>query len=362
MIRKYVDKENKFIEIFNDKNGFYMRTGILNEEGKDTNVDPFMRNFPNLIDIGIMSTCIHGKTGLCIQSGVECYQDGLNIAKPNMSLGDFKKIADECKGKVFSFALGGRGDPNKHENFKEIMEYCREVGIVPNYTTSGLDLTDEEIQVTKETAGAVAVSWYRSDHTLNAIERFIKAGVKTNIHYVLGNNSIDEAIQRLKEDSFPKGINAVIFLMHKPVGLGSEKNVLKVDDPRVKEFAKLIDGNTFRFKIGFDSCSSPLVTNFMKNIDTQSMDACEGGRYSMYITAEMEALPCSFDNQDLKYKVDLRENTIKEAWESEEFNQFRNYLRHSCKGCGSRENCLGGCPLVNVITLCDRTEREFTNI
>ena len=53
----------------------------------------------------------------------------------------------------------------------------------------------------------------------------LDAGIKTNIHYVLGNNSIDEAIERLKNNDFSKGINAIIFLLHKPVGLGQENNV-----------------------------------------------------------------------------------------------------------------------------------------
>ncbi len=39
----FVDKENKFVELFDNKTGFYMRTGVLDENGKDTGVDPFMR-------------------------------------------------------------------------------------------------------------------------------------------------------------------------------------------------------------------------------------------------------------------------------------------------------------------------------
>ena len=35
---------------------------------------------------------------------------------------------------------------------------------------------------------------------------------------------------------FPKVFNAIIFLLHKPVGLGQENNVLKAEDPKVKEF------------------------------------------------------------------------------------------------------------------------------
>lgn len=44
---------------------------------------------------------------------------------------------------------------------------------------------------------------------------------------------------RLKERSFPTGVNAIVFLLHKPVGPGSQAQVLKCDDPRVREFLDL---------------------------------------------------------------------------------------------------------------------------
>ena len=49
-MRRYIDRENKFVEMFDEKTGFYMRSGII-EDGKDTDIDPFMRNFPQLIDV-----------------------------------------------------------------------------------------------------------------------------------------------------------------------------------------------------------------------------------------------------------------------------------------------------------------------
>ena len=46
--------KNNFIKFFDTDTGFYMRTGILDENGRDTGIDPFMASFPELIDIGIM--------------------------------------------------------------------------------------------------------------------------------------------------------------------------------------------------------------------------------------------------------------------------------------------------------------------
>ena len=53
---KYIDKTNKFMEAFNPETGFYIRSGVIDENGKETEKDPFMRDFPNLLDIGIMRT------------------------------------------------------------------------------------------------------------------------------------------------------------------------------------------------------------------------------------------------------------------------------------------------------------------
>lgn len=357
MIRKY-DKKNRYISMFNPDTGFYMRSGVLDEHGKDTGVDPFMSSFPELIDVGVMGFCKHGRSGLCIKSGVQCYQNGLETKYPNMTLENFKRIVDECKGKCFQLALGGRGDVDQHENFKEILQYCRENNIVPNFTSSGLGFNDEIVSLCKEYCGAVAISWYRQPHTLKAIQMLIDAGVKTNIHYVLGRNSIDEAIQRLEDNDFPKGVNAIIFLLHKPVGLGQSDNVLQVNDSRVSKFFNIVENCDHDFKIGFDSCTVPGLINFTTKINPDSFDTCEGGRWSMYITSDMKALPCSFDNQDMKWAYDISNDTIQHAWDSEVFEDFRNHFRNSCPNCERRRECMGGCPIRNEIVLCNKDGRN----
>ena len=354
------DQKYHFQELFDSKTGFYVRSGILkknHERYVDTGIDPFMRTMPFLIDIGIMGQCEHGGKGLCTQAGVECYQNGLRIKQPNMSLANFKLIVQQIKGKTFQCALGGRGDPNKHQNFADILQHCRENNIVPNYTTSGFGLTAEEVAITKEYVGAVAVSFYRHQHTYHALEQFISKGIKTNIHYVLANNSIDEAIEKLKTNSFPKGINALIFLLHKPVGLGSIDNMLHPDDPRLKTLFELIDNQPFPFKIGFDSCSIAGILNHTKNIDRKTIEGCEGGRFSCYISSDMQLMPCSFD-QEMKYAIDLTQFSVKEGWNSEKFTQFRQFLKSSCVECQERDDCMGGCPIVPQITLCHRSTKK----
>lgn len=354
---KYIitDEKYSYKYAFDTETGAYIRTGILDENGADTDVDPFMASFPHLIDVGVMGHCIHGKTGLCAKAGIGCYQSGLLVEQPNMTTENFRWIAEQCSGRCNQLALGGRGDPDQHERFEELLKISREYNLVPNFTTSGYGMTPKIAAVCKQYCGAVAVSWYRSEYTLRAIEMLLNAGVKINIHYVLGNNSIDEAIDRLKNDEFPKGVNAVIFLLHKPAGQGTRANVLDYSDHRVNEFFAQVDA-AHPFKVGMDSCTVPGAINCCKHILFESLDTCEGGRFSCYIGADMTMVPCSFDQQK-RYEVSLREMSIEQAWNSEPFERFRNKMRSACPGCEKRALCMGGCPLIPEIVFCDRKER-----
>lgn len=348
-----IRKDKNFISIFDEATGQYVRSGVF-KDGAETKQDPFMASFPELLDVGIMGHCVHGKSGLCIKAGVECYQDGLHASVPNMALEDFREIVRQCRGNTYQIALGGCGDPDQHEHFSEILKLCREAGIVPNFTTSGLGLTPELARLCREYCGAVAVSWYRSPYTLRAIDCLLQAGVKTNIHYVVSRRTIEEAITRLRERSFPDSINAIVFLLHKPVGLGTRQQVLRADDPEAKEFLSLACAGEHGYKIGFDSCSVPGLINRSSSVDMDSVDTCEGARWSAYITADMKMLPCSFDNQSQRWAVDLRNHTIQEAWDSPAFEEFREHFRRSCPECEHRNACMGGCPICPEIVLCDK--------
>ncbi|MDR1639730.1 MAG: SPASM domain-containing protein [Clostridiales bacterium] len=360
MIKK-IDKKNKFVSVFNQKTGFYARSGVI-ENGKDTGVDPFMASFPELIDIGIMGSCSSGKSGICIKSGIECYQNGLEIDKPDMPLEDFKKLIDECENKTFQVALGGRGDPDMHKDFKQILEYSREHQVIPNFTTSGCGMTEEKAEIAKEYCGAVAVSWHEADYTLKTLDLLIKKGVKTNVHFVLSQKSIQRAYELLSAKGFPEGVNAVVFLLHKPIGLGTKAKILGMDNPLASKFFDLAsDWDMGIHKLGFDSCSVPGLLNLAHGIDEDSFDTCEAGRWSMYISADMKAMPCSFDALG-NWEHDLRQSSIAQAWASPQFEEFRKFFRRACPGCRDRRSCMGGCQIANDIVLCGRSERELPKI
>lgn len=370
------DELFNFYEMFNLDDGTYVRTGILDANGKE-GADPFMRSFPGLLDIGIMGGCKCAD----IPNGcsVDCYQ-GKRPFNPDadMKLEDYKRIVDEgAANGLMQVALGGAGNPNDHRDFAEICRYTRSLNIIPNYTTAGVGLTDAMVAATKQYCGAVAVSWHThvvngqrvgNDYTVQALNKFTKANCRTNVHYVLSRETIDDAIELLETGTVPVvvnnvvehvllDVNAVVFLLYKPVGKGRQELVLTLDQdaPKLRRFMALVSDKR-SFKVGFDSCTIPAVLAFNDQVDPQSTDTCEGGRFSAYISADMVMVPCSFD-QNHRWGVDLRKLTVAEAWDSLKFAEFRSHLRTACVGCKSRELCLGGCPVDQSVVLCDSADR-----
>lgn len=368
-----VDDKERFISVFNEKTGSYFRSGVIKDDKifetmKNTkNVghlflqsimaggkDPFMASYPELLDIGIMQTCVCSH-----KCNVDCYQKAVERSGANMSLENLEKILKESEGRLFQCALGGAGDVDTHENFEEVVKLCNQYRIVPNFTTSGIAMTKEKAEICKKYCGAVAVSEHFADYTDKALDLLLEAKVKTNIHYVLNNESIDIAIDRMKNNGFKKGINAVVFLLYKPIGLGKKEKMLTVGDSRLSEFFNLVNNKKFPYKIGFDSCSCAGIVNYTDKVNMNSIDFCEGGRFSAYIDANMHMMPCSFANQNPDWFIDLNTHSVEEAWNSEIFDKFRYSLAHSCPTCPNRDSCGGGCPLVNEITLCNKKERNF---
>lgn len=354
-VLSHFDKENHFKSVFNGNTGYFVRSNVLKEvDGKlvPTDKEPFMAYYPELIDIGVMGRCVCAD-----KCKVGCYQKA-SLTGENMSYDNFMWIIEQSRGLVYEVALGGKGDVDTHENFKEMLAYCAKNDIVPNFTTSGIALTDEAVEVCKMYCGAVAVSEHFSDYTKKAILKLTKAHVKTNVHYVLNTQTVDYAIKILKgEVSYYEGINALVFLMYKPVGFGKLDYVLKNNDSKVIEFFKAFDDRNVGFKIGFDSCSTPGLLNYSRTVDTTYIDYCEGARFSMYIGPDMNAMPCSFANQDSKWFYKLEpgtDNGIKAAWDSDVFNKFRESLKTRCQGCTDRAYCGGGCPLLDSVGLCNR--------
>jgi len=337
IIKSSFDKvfRNDDYEVF-----FNSRTGLEVTRGLPGKPDPIMTELPLLLDIGIMGSC-KNKCSFCYQG------DG---NEPNMTLDNFKRIMDQTNYHVNQIALGGRGDPNKHENFAEILTYARDSGVVPSYTTSGIDLTDEEIEISKM-CGAVAVSDYGQDMTYEAIQRFINAGIKTNIHLIFSSASFQKCIQllygtnpwteRIAHQDVPRfhftKLNGVVFLLFKPQGRGAKCPDLAPSKYQLKVMAEkvLSPNEDVKFKVGIDSCLANHLYKFgnVSELHDLVIDSCEAGRMSAYITPAMEMMPCSYADKSLAIPI-TKEKDISYIWNrSRSFKGFRSILKKNPYTC-----------------------------
>lgn len=347
----YKDEKYNFFEIFNEDNGTLYRSDI-------NGVDPVMRSFPELLDVGIMGHC--DGSVYCRKAGIDCYQKGATVNAPHMTYEDFLEIVKQASGKTFQIALGGAGDPNKHPRFEDILKSCRAYRIVPNITTSGFLMADNEVELIKNYCGATAVSWYSrltngqesNSKTVDTVERLVKCGCTTNIHYVVSKDTIEEAIIRLENDLFPEGINAVVFILYKPVGNGIPEKTLSSTDDRIKKFLFLATKRKHFYKVGFDTCFTPAILRWAKTVSNVSIDACEAATFSMYIDSQMNCYPCSFGIWDKGIFESMRCKTLREIWMGDQFKAFRNRKKDKCFHCDQQIFCQDGCRLGMNIDLC----------
>ena len=123
------------------------------------------------------------------------------------------------------------------------------------------------------------------------------------------------------------------------------------------EFFRYITHENLKYKVGFDSCSVPALIRDPGETDLAALDTCEGARWSAYVSPDFSLLPCSFDNQERRWAVSLRDHSVEEAWNSRAFEDFRDRFRNACPGCRKRGLCMGGCPIRPEIVLCSKNEK-----
>lgn len=306
-------KTDRYEVYYNTETGFELVRGINNHK------DPYVLDLPLLLDIGIMGHC-KNKCNICYQG---------NKVEDHMKLEEFKMILDQTKHHLNQVALGGRGDPNHHPHFREIVEYCIRCGIIPNYTTSGIDLTDEQIEISKM-CGAVAISDYDQVCAYDSIKRLQQADIKTYIHIVFTAASFDKCIKILyghnpwKQEVNVDKIFAVVFLLFKPVGRGRYTPQLQPSPYQTLTFTELVLRNEALMDIAVDSClvNKIKLTEEMKPF----LNTCDTSKYTAYISPSLMMTPCSFVDSSLGDKIKTK-RSIQYIWKNSKlFKEFRKKL------------------------------------
>lgn len=161
--------------------------------------------------------------------------------------------------KPFQIAIGSEGEPTIHPEFCDFLETVYNLGIVPNYTTNGIEiaqnssLSEEILEATNKYVGGVAVSvnewssktswaWRR---TVEKLDKFDNTNI--NIHYII--KDLDSVKQFISiYDEFKNKVLYFVLLPLMNTGRSTEKSSQEAFDLLLKQdldFSKIAFGAHF---------------------------------------------------------------------------------------------------------------------
>lgn len=324
------DADNKTISSegynlrFNKKTGHTARWGLTLDDDPE-----FSPIGPEILDLEVVS-------GDCPNRCSFCYKQNGFREKEVMTLDTFKTILAKFPKTLTQVAFGITG-VQSNPDFIAMMEHCREVDVVPNFTLSGIDLTDELADRIAKVSGALAVSVYDNrDLAYDTVKKFTDRGMnQVNFHLLAAEERLEHILKVLQDtqtDERLEKLNAVVFLGVKPKGGGTSMTPLSARHFNALAITCMKAGIPF----GFDSCSAfkfQQCVEGIKNIDPQvkkellcMAEPCESSCFSAYVNVRGEYWNCSFSEGAEGVKpVNMLEveDFFRDLWYKDEIAAFR---------------------------------------
>jgi len=322
-------------------------SGLTLRWGQTLQENPEVAPWPELADISISNRCSKG-CDFCYKCST-ADGDFLSLEQYSEVL---KQLISPKWGPPFQIAIGG-GEPTEHPELIEILKTTRKLGMIPNLTTNGENISATHMRAFRKFCGAVAISETSidPDKIKPLLSQMRKAGVCTNLHFLLSRRSLQTAIGLLRGDynQLLQGLNAIIFLTHKPMGRASPNDNLRFDE-EMKFFLSLVDKPSSGIRFGFDACFVPLLLKHT-GIDSRFVDSCECGFFSVYIDEKMNVKPCSFSTGS-EFLFNLSDYSFNTIWQIR-FEQYRKRMNQVCTNtCKVSNMCRGGCIFHESVNLC----------
>jgi len=332
-------KSPEYNFMFRKADGFFARWGKTQED--DPQFSPFG---PEILDLEISSGQCSGNCRFCYKA------NGAGQNEVNMTFGQFKTVFDKMP-KILTQIAFGICDCHSNPDFFKMCRYARENGVVPNYTTNGMDVTPVVAELTARLCGAVAVSIVNKERSYDAIKMFSdaierlgdKATLKQiNVHFMISVERLEKAIELVNDlatDPRLRKVNAVVWLQYKDkIGLDTFHSVTDVE-----VYKKLIQHCESKgIGYGFDSCSAHLFIKSIQGRDNAAQleslaEPCESRLFSFYINCKGVAFPCSFCEEVSGWEEGVSvldcEDFVKDVWNHPKFQAWKEKLLTNDRRC-----------------------------
>jgi len=306
-------------------------------------------------------------TNACPAACSHCYQSSGEPLAGELGREGMLRLVDRlADAGVFHIALGG-GESFLLPWLFDVAEHARARGIVPNVTTSGLALTEEQAKrcrvfgrvnvsldgVDPEGYGELraASSFARADRAVRLLR---KHHPRVGLNVVVTRASFDR-IDDIVAYARKRKLDEVELLRLKPAGRGVETYLehRPTDAQNRALLPKLLAlrRRSGRVSIKVDCSFAPMVAwtgAAPETLEFFSVLGCEGGDYLVGIDAAGNAKPCSFEHHD-----DSRIPAAELAARWRDPSTFAVYRGHAaappepCASCPWQRVCRGGCRIVS---------------
>ena len=145
---------------------------------------------PEFYDVKITNRC-YGGCSYCYQASTGREADFTDI--PHKIDTFFGSMSENDR--PFQVAIGG-GEPTLHPEFGEICRRFKALGIDPNYTTNGTNLTPKVLDITEKYVTGVAVSCHAHLDWEGGVKKLLDRNIYTNLHIVISDEA---SVLRFKE-------------------------------------------------------------------------------------------------------------------------------------------------------------------
>lgn len=212
-MRIRIDKDANYKAIFSK--GKTIRQRI------DSKLPITIPKFAEIEDVAINNKCF-ANCSYCYTSATK---KGIN----------FENIVEKAKNvwgsldinnRPFQIAIGGAGESTIHPDWIEFVRTVKDLGIVPNYTTNGMHLSEDILNATERYCGGVAISYH--PHIKNvfhqAIKKFSSIKTRLNIHLIIGSKESLIDAQTIYE-TYKDNIEYFVMLPYQAQGRGKQIEV-----------------------------------------------------------------------------------------------------------------------------------------
>lgn len=207
-------KEKNYRALFNKRTGQTLRIAL------DPKKPIGSLQYPELLDVSFGTKCF-ANCSFCYTSAIK---NGVNYSNLVQKISDWFGVLDENQ-RPFQVAIGGGGEPTLHPEFPAAVKRFSELGIMPNYTTNAMHLTDEVMEATTTYCGGVAISCHPHLDKVwkKGIETLTNAKVRTNVHIIVGEPGSADRFWEIYNE-FNGLVEYFVILPYQAAGRAAEVN------------------------------------------------------------------------------------------------------------------------------------------